>query len=362
MSREALRIHKHLVTLPQGRIRRKFEVAQGLKHRYQLVRATWNDQIQPTFIRVNLVIMAITFLILTTTLFLLARSFKKRTETLLTGFSVWSERDSTYRFGDSWTGELRLIAIQFNRMADEVEANRQKRLYLEKMASWQIIARKLAHEIKNPLTPIQMMVSQLVRRYEGNDEKYQKLLADSQAIIVEEVSGLRRMVDNFSRFAQLPEPKLESDDLVDLCRLTVELEKAAFSKHEITFESSFEKALANVDRQLLRQVLINLIKNAAEAINQDSGQIQVVLSGNTENYFIAVIDNGPGIPPDLKSRIFEAYFTTKHTGPTPGMGLGLAVCQKVIIDHGGDITVESEPGKTSFIISLPQKKKGLQDG
>ena len=250
-------------------------------------------------------------------------------------------------------------------MARDVETSRQKALYLEKVASWQVIARKLAHEIKNPLTPIQMMVSQVVRSYKGEDEKYQKVLLQAQEIITEEVTGLRHLVDHFSDFARLPSPQKETKDLVPLINRLVELQKVAFEGHVISYKGPQRPCMVSVDEKLIRQVLQNLIKNAAEAgqrpDQEDSPAISVDLYESHSNYIIEVEDNGPGIPDDMKKRIFEAYFTTKHTGPSPGMGLGLAICQKIIIDHGGDIEVESEPGKTVFYIKLPKEEASDKD-
>ncbi len=363
LGRSNLYVGNFVVSIPEGPSHREFLSAEALKHRYQLIRATWKEEILPTFVRANIGVMVITFLLLSGAFTILARQIKRKLEELISGFLTWSEKDPGFRFNRSWSGEIGIIANQFNTMADEVEANRKKNLYLEKMSSWQIIARKMAHEIKNPLTPIQMMVSQLVRRYKGNDPEYKSLLEESQSIIVEEVAGLRRMVESFSNFAQLPTVKPEPNDLVKICDAVVELEQAAFPHHSITFQHDLAAAPAIVDDQMLRKALLNFIKNAAEACGEKPSAIAVSLRQTPDLWQICIHDNGPGIPDDLKSRIFEAYFTTKHTGPTPGMGLGLAISQKIIIDHDGDISVESMPGSTTFILSLPkQPKSRLNEG
>jgi signal transduction histidine kinase len=358
-SRSALRVFNFLIGLPEGRIRRDFIIAEELKQRYQMIQATWEDQIRPTFVKANILIMFVTFALLVASLFVMARGLRRRMSQLLDGFRIWSERDSHYRFDKAaWSGELRAVAVQFNRMADEVDANRQRSLYLEKMASWQVIARKLAHEIKNPLTPIQMMVSQLSRHYKGDDPEFKKILDEAQTIITEEVAGLRRMVDHFSRFARLPEARFGRHDLKTLCQHAIELEKATFPQHEFRFECALGQVMATIDDHLMRQVLINLLKNAAEAIGAARGVITVRVLANFSDYLIEIEDNGSGVPADIKERVFEAYFTTKHTGPSPGMGLGLAVCQKVVMDHGGEIAVVSEPGRTVFTVRLPIKFEG----
>ncbi len=357
LDRDKLKVLDFTLEFPKGAVYESFKAAEDIRQRYQLVGANIDGNIRPSLIRALTTVSIVSFLLLVSLFIIYAQRFKTRITEVMSGFALWSERDSMFRFDEHYTGELRLLTLQFNSMADEVEANRQRSLYLEKIASWQIIARKLAHEIKNPLTPIQMMVSQLKRRYKGEDKDFGKLLEDAQNIITEEVSGLRRMVDNFSNFARLPEPAPRDTDLVSLCRHAAELQKPVYAQHQIAFDTRYAKALAFVDEDLIRQVLINLIKNAAEACGETPSKITVGLEEAGGDLVVSVRDDGPGIPADLIGRIFEAYFTTKHTGPTPGMGLGLAVCQKIVMDHGGKLSVKSRPGETLFSIRLPRRKK-----
>lgn len=357
IDRDHLQLLGSVLEFPRGSVYEAFRQAEDVKQRYQLVGAELNDNIRPTLIRASLIVLVVSFFLLASIFVVYARRFAVKIREVIEGFALWSEKDSNFRFDDMYKGELKLITSQFNAMAEEVEANRQRSLYLEKIASWQIIARKLAHEIKNPLTPIQMMVSQLKRRYKGDDKDFAKLLDNAQTIITEEVSGLRRMVDNFSNFARLPQPELKPTDLASLCHHVVELEKNVFPQHVIAYKSRLSGANALADEDLLRQVLINLVKNAGEACGETASQITVGLDEAQGDWLVTVQDNGPGIPAENRGRIFEAYFTTKHTGPTPGMGLGLAVCQKIVIDHGGKMLVKSRPGETVFTIRLPRRRK-----
>jgi signal transduction histidine kinase len=357
LDRDRLQLSGWVLEFPKGPDYEAFKAAEDIRQRYQLVGANVDEKIKPGMVRTATTILIVSFVLLLSLFVVYARRFKGKTSEVIEGFQVWSEQDAKFRFDELYPGELRQITAQFNAMADEVEANRQRSLYLEKIASWQIIARKLAHEIKNPLTPIQMMVSQLKRRYKGGDPDFAKLLDDAQHIITEEVAGLRRMVDNFSDFARLPEPAPKLVDLVPLCRQVVELQKAAFQHHELSYQGRAEAVVASVDEGLLRQVLINLIKNAAEACGEQPSHIVVGVEEAGPDALVSVQDDGPGIPPELQERIFEAYFTTKHTGPSPGMGLGLAVCQKIVMDHAGKMSVRSRPGETVFTIRLPRRKK-----
>jgi len=357
LDKEHLRVGSRLLEFPKGRIYETFQAVGAIRQRYQLVGVKLDSEIRPTLIRVTTTILLISFLLLLSIFIVYARRFRTRIGEVTAGFITWSEHDSSFRFHSRYSGELKLITLQFNAMADEVEANRQRSLYLEKIASWQIIARKLAHEIKNPLTPIQMMVSQLKRRYKGDDPAFAKILDEAQQIITEEVAGLRRMVDNFSEFARLPEPEPRLRDVVPLCRHVLELQRNVYEQHSFSFVSKLTTSYCLIDEDLIRQVLINLIKNAAEACAGSATDIAVIVEENLSNVLIHVQDHGPGIPPELTARIFEAYFTTKHTGPSPGMGLGLAVCQKIILDHGGRLSVVSQPGETVFTIRLPRRTK-----
>src|SRR5690606_12598087 len=123
-----------------------------------------------------------------------------------------------------------------------------------------------------------------------------------------------------------------------------------------SLHSELETLIVYFDRDLLRQVLINLIKNAAEACTSPS-QIKVSIFNESHQVRLTVEDNGPGIPDDMQKSVFEAYFTTKHSGQTAGMGLGLAVCQKIILDHHGMLSLSSKPGHTCFTITLPKTPK-----
>jgi signal transduction histidine kinase len=354
--RSRLDILNYSITFPKGNLYKTFKDAEEIVQRYQLVGVELEGNISPTLVRANTLVLLVGFCLLMVAFFYLAKKFRQSVMDVLKGFEKWSADDLSFRFEKHYQGELGLITNQFNAMAKDIEANRQKTMYLEKIASWQVIARKLAHEIKNPLTPIQMMVSQLHHRYKGEDKEFLQLLNDAQTIISEEVAGLRRMVDNFSKFARLPVPTFELIDLVKTIRHVVELQKAAYGQHELTCTGNLGEALAWADDGLIKQVLINLTKNAAEACTEPA-KISVGIEDGGDCFLIHVCDDGPGIPEEIRKRIFEAYFTTKHTGPTPGMGLGLAICQKIILDHKGEVTVQSKKGETIFTIRLLKNHK-----
>lgn len=352
-----LRVNTFEIVFKENALFDDFHRIEGLRQRYQFIGAALEGEIKPTLIRAHTVVLAIAFLGITLVFTVLIRRFKNAVGGVINGFMYWTEKDKGFRFGTQWRGELRLITSQFNAMADDVEENRRRSLYLEKVASWQTIARKLAHEIKNPLTPIQMMVSQLRRRYQGEDVQFQELLENAQTIISEEVAALRRMVDHFSEFARLPAPQKRFEDLKPTLQKACDLQTVAYPQHKISFETDEASLFYDFDPDLIRQVVLNLIKNAAEACGETPSEITLKLKQSVKHIDISVCDNGPGIPEDIEKNIFEAYFTTKHSGPTPGMGLGLAVCKKIIMDHDGELLLTSQPGKTVFTIRMPKMSK-----
>ncbi len=352
-SRTELRLGSYLVPIELSATRKRFDEVSKLKQRYELIGGTWDQEIAPSLFLTHLFILIGTTLLIGTVLLVLVRRYISDAQKVLSGFRRWSEIDSQFRLPLALSGEMGVIAAQFNEMADEVAANRRRSLSLEKIASWQTMARKLAHEIKNPLTPIQMMVSQLKRSYRGEDPNFERLLADATTIITEEVQTLRRMVDHFSQFARLPDPQFSPADLIPVCQQVIEMQQTAFPQHVLSFNSPLASAPLSMDSQLIRQMLSNLVKNAAEASQDRSAQIALSLSLEAGIYRLDVSDDGPGILEADINRIFEAYFTSKHTGPQPGMGLGLAICQKIALEHKGDLTVISRPGATVFTILLP---------
>ncbi len=274
------------------------------------------------------------------------------------------------RVGEGGNDEITALARAFNRMLGEVETSRARIEYLQRISAWQEMARRLAHEIKNPLTPIQLGVQEIHRRYEGNDEQFRGLLDTTLEIVEDEVGTLRRLVSEFSDFARLPEAHLEPADLAEFVaeqRRQIERADAVEGQggEELSVirlagaRPSFEWLLPSqpaevaVDRQMLRRVLLNLIQNAADALydaKSDAPKIKVSLRREGEFFVIDVEDNGPGIPNEMREIVFDPYVTTKHTGT----GLGLAIVKKIAIEHGGMVTADaSSLGGARLRLTLP---------
>jgi two-component system nitrogen regulation sensor histidine kinase NtrY len=201
------------------------------------------------------------------------------------------------------------------------------------------VARRIAHEIKNPLTPIQLSAERIRR-------KFGKVITEDKAIfeqctdtIVRQVDDIRRMVDEFSRFARMPKPVMEGEDVADTVRQAVFLMRVGHPEIDIEAEIKDEPMQAQFDRRLISQALTNIIKNATEAIEAvpaeqlGKGHIDVIAARDNDDIVIDVVDNGIGLPKVSRARLLEPYVTTREKGT----GLGLAIVGRVLEDHGGRI-------------------------
>jgi nitrogen fixation/metabolism regulation signal transduction histidine kinase len=252
--------------------------------------------------------------------------------------------------GRGASGELKGLIDTFNRMTGDLKDATDKLLASERIAAWQEVARRLAHEIKNPLTPIRMSLETLLAASQRGplDERFHRLFSESARAVLEEVDRLKRIVDEFSQFARLPRPELASWELADVVQPVM----ALYAAHDgIRFEVTLDRgAQVSVDRDQLTQVLVNLVKNAEEAMVGRTGAIHVRVKAGPE-VRLEVEDEGPGIPAELKGRLFEPYVTTKPQGT----GLGLPIAQRIIQEHGGRLEVaDGAAGGALFRVSLPR--------
>jgi two-component system nitrogen regulation sensor histidine kinase NtrY len=209
----------------------------------------------------------------------------------------------------------------------------------QRTSAWADVARRIAHEIKNPLTPIQLSAERIRR-------KFGKVITEDKAVfeqctdtIVRQVDDIRRMVDEFSRFARMPKPVIEGEDVADTVRQAVFLMRVGHPDIDLEAEIKEEPMRAQFDRRLISQALTNIIKNATEAIEAvpagelDKGRIDVIAARENDEIVIDVIDNGIGLPKVSRARLLEPYVTTREKGT----GLGLAIVGRVLEDHGGRI-------------------------
>lgn len=237
-------------------------------------------------------------------------------------------------------GEIQGFVIAFDDITEQVAAQRN--------AAWADIARRIAHEIKNPLTPIQLAAERLKRKYLKEIENDPDIFVQCTDTIVRQVGDLRRMVDEFSSFARMPAPDVKVENLTKITRQAYFLQEVANQNIEFELDCVSENLNIECDAGQIGQALINLIKNAAESIavmetsaKQDGldyhGKIEVSIQDNARETKIQIKDNGMGLPEHLMDKLIEPYITTR----TKGTGLGLAIVKKIMTDHGGDLCLEN---------------------
>ena len=295
---------------------------------------------------------------------LMARRITRPVEALTRGARRVAEGERDVQVVARASGEVEELVRTFNRMTQELQATTERLVVSERIAAWQEVARRLAHEIKNPLTPIQMSLETLLAAQGANDPRFAALFRESAGVVLEEVDRLRRIVDEFSRFARLPKPQLAPVELGELAQGVLAL--YASPRAGLRLHARLEPGVhTRADRDQLTQVLVNLIKNAEEAMPA-GGDIHVRVHGTSRDALLEVEDTGPGVAPEDRARIFEPYFTTK----AGGSGLGLAIAARILQEHGGrphlrQVRGEAaqEPRAAGAEVRLPHRAlPGLREG
>jgi len=233
--------------------------------------------------------------------------------------------------------------VVFDDVSELVQAQRD--------AAWAEVARRLAHEIKNPLTPIQLSAERLRRHFSGAPPQARALVDECTTTIVGEVESLKGLVDEFSQFARMPSPRTVPTDLAQLITDTLALYNGIFTDVRIDARYAPDVPLVRLDPEQIRRVVINLVDNAIEATER-RGHILVETELDRSNGVarVMVSDDGPGIPTAEREKLFLPYYSTKRRGS----GLGLAIVRRIIAEHGGSIEVgDNTPRGTRFTIELP---------
>jgi signal transduction histidine kinase len=251
--------------------------------------------------------------------------------------------------------EVSVLARSFNHMTEQLVGQRDRLVQSERVAAWRELARRLAHELKNPLFPLQLTVENLIRARNLPPAEFDEVFNESTATLGTEISNLKTIIGRFSDFSKMPKPELERIDARDIVeRVRALYESAAGRDAGIHFsvEVSDAPMPLEVDPELMHRALSNLVLNAMDAMPNGG---TITLSGRLadENVELRVSDTGTGLTPEECERLFTPYYTTKQHGT----GLGLAIVQSVIADHAGTVTVESRVGGgATFIITLPRAR------
>ncbi|KIX21266.1 histidine kinase [Flavobacterium sp. 316] len=246
--------------------------------------------------------------------------------------------------------EINLLIHSYNSMVDKLEDSAMKLAQSEREQAWREMAKQVAHEIKNPLTPMRLTVQSYQRRFDINDPKAKEKLDDFAKTLIQQIDTMSSVAGAFSNFASMPAQQNETLNVVKIVQLALDI----FNENYIQYSYLDKEIIANLDRTQLIRVITNLVKNAIQSIpeEQEEKSILVRVYKEDTNVKIKVKDNGKGISDSNKARIFEPKFTTKSSG----MGLGLAIIKNIIENYNGTITFESEEGKgTEFIVSFPIK-------
>jgi len=246
--------------------------------------------------------------------------------------------------------ELRPLITAYNDMIDELEESAQKLAQTEREEAWQLMARQVAHEIKNPLTPMRLSVQSFQHQFKNN--KVSKADIDEFAnTMIHQIDTLSTIATAFSDFAKMPVNQNQVIEINEVLKLALDI----FKGENIIFNPSSKPIFVQIDKTQLIRIITNLIKNAIQATQDlDNAKIKIDVNDYGNHALIEVSDNGKGIPEDIINRIYEPQFTTKNAG----MGLGLSMVKKIIDNHGGNIKVESKLNNfTIFTIKLPKNKQ-----
>lgn len=274
------------------------------------------------------------------------------------------EGDYSIRILSGGRDELAILVRSFNEMVGELELSREKILQTEKVTAWQEIAQRMAHEIKNPLTPIKLSAERILRSWNRGADNMESVIQRSVDSIVREVENLTTMLTEFRNFARMPAPRVEAVPVGELVETSGTAYAQAYPQIRFSTAMLQKEQILSVDPGQIQQVFSNLLKNAFEAVTTAmesrnlQGEVRVgsdlVRKGNTYYCRIHIVDNGCGIPDELRDQVFQPYVTTKRTGT----GLGLPIVERIVSDHRGAIWFESSPGKGStFYIDLPVESK-----
>jgi nitrogen fixation/metabolism regulation signal transduction histidine kinase len=246
------------------------------------------------------------------------------------------------------TKEIDSLVNSYNKMIDDLEDSAERLAKTEREQAWQEMAKQVAHEIKNPLTPMRLTVQSFQKNSDLKSEDEKLKLNDFCEILIEQIDTMSNVATSFSDFATLPKTQLEKTDIVEATKKVVEI----FEQNNITLETSNENIFVKLDKEQWIRVMTNLIKNSIQAIPYDrESNIQVKITESSKKIKIVVSDNGLGVSKKNREKIFEPKFTTK----SDGMGLGLGIVRSIINSHRGKISYKSKNNKgTDFTISLPK--------
>jgi nitrogen fixation/metabolism regulation signal transduction histidine kinase len=250
------------------------------------------------------------------------------------------------------TDELGELAASFNRMTEDLLQQKDRTVQAERVAAWRELARRLAHELKNPLFPLQVTVENLMRAKQKSPEMFEEVFQEGTTTLLAEINNLKTIIGRFSEFSKMPQPQRQPTQLNEIVGSVLRVFHAQLQdNNQIAVHTELDKALPEIsaDPDLLHRALQNLVLNAIDAM-PEGGELTIRTQPAGDGIALSVSDTGSGLTQEECGRLFTPYYTTKQHGT----GLGLAIVQSVVSDHGGKISVESAKEKgTTFRIELP---------
>jgi signal transduction histidine kinase len=253
--------------------------------------------------------------------------------------------DLNFEIDERASGEIGELAKGFNMMIRKLKKSQIELAQLERETAWKEMAKQVAHEIKNPLTPMKLSVQQLITAYRDKSTKFDEIFGKVTNTVINQIEALKNIASEFSSFARMPKLSIERINIIPIINETVNL--FADEKGKITFKCNYDSIFVNADADHLSRAIINLVRNSLQA---NSTIVELIVTTRSDSCEIRIKDNGTGISPDISEKVFEDSFTTK----AKGMGLGLSMARKFIESIGGDISIEkSSPEGTTFLIKIP---------
>ncbi len=257
--------------------------------------------------------------------------------------------------------ELGELAQAFNRMTLELTEQREKLVQTERVAAWRELARRLAHELKNPLFPLQLTVENLIRAREQSPEVFEEILKESSSTMLAEIANLKAIISRFSEFSKMPQPRFQRVEINEVLQNVMRLFQAQLRSPDrppidCALDLDSDEQPIAADPELLHRAISNLVLNAMDAMPQ-GGRLTLRTRQASDGVTLEISDTGSGLTPEECERLFTPYYTSK----AHGTGLGLAIVQSVVTDHDGKISVRSQPGQgTTFLIELPGNLEKLR--
>ncbi len=264
---------------------------------------------------------------------------------LIDATSLLAADNPQYRIENSEGGEIGRLIEAFNAMGERLTLARQEKIMAERRATWQRVARIIAHEIKNPLTPIKLSTERLYDKFLNGAPDLAQVMQSTTTTILAEIENLQKLVDTFHKYAKFPDPVLRPQSIGDVVRETCGM----FGDSFVTVSLAQNLPIVKIDKGQVREALTNILKNAVQATEDAGRRPEIKISGRVVGDYveIAVADNGCGISAENQKKLFQPYFTTKNHGN----GIGLALTERIVNLHGGKILCESREGEgTTFTI------------